>query len=68
MDAINHDSMAVYEQYGEEGAQAADSFLNMSEDGIREEDDDDFVPSHEQPVQSENPAGYISYAYILMEI
>jgi hypothetical protein len=26
------------------------------------------VPSHEQPVQSENPAGYISYAYILMEI
>jgi hypothetical protein len=56
MDAINQDSTTVYHQYGEEEARAADSFLNMSGDGI-EEDDDDFAPRHEQPVPTENPVG-----------
>jgi hypothetical protein len=57
MDAIEHDSMAVYQEYGEEEARAADSFLNMSRDGITEEDDDDFALRHEQPVPNENPVG-----------
>jgi hypothetical protein len=56
MDAINQDSMAVYHQYGEEEAWAANSFLNMFRDGI-EEDDDDFAPRHEQPIPTENPVG-----------
>jgi hypothetical protein len=54
MDAINHESTA-HERYGEEEAQAADSFLNMSGDGIGEEDDDDFAPRHEKPVPIKNP-------------
>jgi hypothetical protein len=57
MDAINHDIMAVYEQYGEEEAQTADLFLNMSGDAIGEEDDDDFALRHEQHIPSENPVG-----------
>jgi hypothetical protein len=68
MDAINHYSTAVYEQYGEEEAQTADSFLNMSGDGFGEEDDDDFALRHEQPVPSENPIGArILCIYILTE-
>jgi len=35
MDAINQDSTANYQQFGVEEAQAADSFLNMSRDGIK---------------------------------
>jgi hypothetical protein len=54
LDQINYDSTAVYEHYGEEEARAADSFLNMSGDGI-EEDDDDFALRHEQPIPSEIP-------------
>jgi hypothetical protein len=56
LDQINYDSTAVYDHYGEEEAWAGDSFLNMSGDGI-EEDDDDFAPRHEQPVPSEIPIG-----------
>jgi hypothetical protein len=54
LDQINYDSTAVYEHYGEEEARATDSFLNMSGDGI-EEDDDDFAPRHKQPVPSMIP-------------
>jgi hypothetical protein len=46
MDAINQNSMTAYQQYGLEEAQAADSFLNMSGDGI-EEEDNDFTLRHE---------------------
>ncbi|RLN17003.1 transposon protein, putative, CACTA, En/Spm sub-class [Panicum miliaceum] len=56
-DAIDQDSTTVYQEYVEEEAHAADSFLNMSGDGIAEEDDNDFVPRHEQPVPSENHVG-----------
>jgi hypothetical protein len=64
LDQINYDSTAVYEHYGEEEARATDSFLNMSGDGI-EEDDDDFAPRHEQPVPREIPIGVrILYIYI----
>ncbi|RLN40047.1 hypothetical protein C2845_PM01G43980 [Panicum miliaceum] len=62
MVAINHDSTAVYQHYGEEEARTIDSFLNMSGDSILEEDDDDdFVPMHEQPVRSDNPVGVKPY-------
>ncbi|RLM65995.1 hypothetical protein C2845_PM16G03800 [Panicum miliaceum] len=44
LDQINYDSTAIYEHYGEEEARSADSFLNMSRDGI-EEDDADFASS-----------------------
>jgi hypothetical protein len=57
IDAINYDSTTVYEQYGEEEAQTANSFLNMSRDAIGEENDDDFAPRHEQTISSENPVG-----------
>jgi hypothetical protein len=67
LDAINVDSTAIYQQYGEEEAQAVDSFLNMSGDGIIEEDDDDFVPRREQCIPINNPVGYVSYAYMLTQ-
>jgi hypothetical protein len=63
LDQINYDSTAVYEHYGEEEARTADAFLNMSGDGI-DEDDDDFASRHEQPIPSEIPIGVrILYIY-----
>jgi hypothetical protein len=57
MDAIDQDSLTIYQEYGEEEARAAYSFLNMSGDSIAEEDDDDFASRHEQPVPNKNPIG-----------
>jgi hypothetical protein len=59
------DGTAVYDHYGEEEARAANSFLNMSGDGI-EEDDDDFAPRHEQPVPSMIPNG-VRILYICLQ-
>ena len=43
MDAINEDTMArAAKQFGAEVARTAESFLNISEDASKE--DDDFVP------------------------
>jgi len=49
MDAINEDTMVnAAEQFGDEEARTADSFLNMSGDGS---DRDDFTPTPaQQPV------------------
>jgi hypothetical protein len=67
LDQINYDSTAIYEHYGEKEARAADSFLNMSRDGI-EEDDENFAPRHEQPVPNEIPNRvrilYVCISYI----
>jgi hypothetical protein len=68
MDAIDQDSTTVYHEYGEKEARAADSFLNISGDGIAQEHDDDFAPRHEQHVPRENPIRVhilFIYAYIL---
>ena len=51
LDAINEDTMAnTAQQIGEEDAQTADSFLNMS--GYADEEDDDSAPppNHQQHI------------------
>ena len=51
LDAINEDTRAnTAQQIGEEDAQTADSFLNMSRDANEEDDDSAPPPNHQQHV------------------